>query len=75
MINKELRTLRNEARKSMKAMKRVFEYMDKNLSCEGGDNIRLASAFFKVLEYHVTEGDLKPENVHLAMLLRRIKDE
>lgn len=71
MLSKELRDLKQEAKKSCIAMKRVLKRMDEYLSSNNQLSIQVASAFFQMLSYHMNEGDLKPENVSLATYLRR----
>lgn len=75
MENKELRAMRREAKKSLKGMKRVLDLMDAYLNSANPHSIKVASAFFTMLKYHMHDGDLVPENVQLAALLRDIKDD
>lgn len=70
MLPKEIRDLRNEAKKSSAAMKRVIKLMDNSLASGEPYKIKVASAFFHIFGYHIEEGDLKPENISLATYLR-----
>lgn len=70
MLPKNIRELRQEAKKNCAGMKRVLKKMDDYLSSNNPDAICVAAAFFKALEYHIEEGDLSPENLTLATLLR-----
>ena len=70
MLPKTIRDMRQEAKKNCAAMKRVLKKMDDYLASTNPDAICVASAFFKALEYHLEHGDLKPENLTLATLLR-----
>lgn len=70
MLSKNIRDLRQEAKKNCAAMKRVLKKMDDYLASSNPDAICVASAFFKALEYHIEKGDLSPENLTLATLLR-----
>lgn len=70
MLPKNIRDLRQEAKKSCAAMKRVLKKMDDYLESSNPDAICVASAFFKALEYHMEEGDLKAENLTLYTMLR-----
>lgn len=71
MLPKAIRAMRADAKKSLAGMKRVMKRMDEYLSSSNPDAICVASAFFKALEYHIEHGDLKPENLTLATLLRK----
>lgn len=62
--------MRQEAKKNLAAMKRVIKQMESYLSSSNPDSICVASAFFSILEHHMLEGDLKPENLSLATMLR-----
>lgn len=70
MLPKNIRDLKQEAKKNCAAMKRVLKKMDDYLASNNPDAICVASAFFKALEYHMEEGDLKPENLTLYALIR-----
>jgi hypothetical protein len=70
MLPKNIRDLKQEAKKNCAAMKRVLKKMDEYLASSNPDAICVASAFFKALEYHIEHGDLSPENLTLATLLR-----
>jgi len=70
MLPKNIRALKQEAKKNCAAMKRVMKKMDEYLSSNNSDAICVAAAFFKALEYHIEFGDLQPDNLTLATLLR-----
>lgn len=70
MLPKHIRDLKQEAKKNCASMKRVLALMDKYLATSNPDSILVASAFFQILKYHIEEGDLKPENISLATMLR-----
>jgi hypothetical protein len=62
--------MRQEAKKSLAGFRRVIKLMDDSLSSNNPDHICVASAFFQIIKYHIEDGDLKPENLSLATLLR-----
>lgn len=70
MLPKSIRTMRQEAKKSLAAMKRVIKLMEASIASENPDKICVASAFFQILKHHMEEGDLRPENISLATMLR-----
>lgn len=70
MLPKNIRDLRQEAKKNSAAMKRVIKKMDSYWSSNSPDAICVAAAFYKACEYHIEHGDFKPENLSLAALLR-----
>lgn len=70
-IPKSLRAKQQEAKKSSMHMKRIIRKMDDYLDSSSEKSIEMASAFFQVVKFHVEQGDLTPDNVHLAALLRR----
>jgi len=70
MLPKAIRELKRDAKKSAAGMKRVFKLMDESLASNNPDKICAASAFFQILKHHMEEGDLKPENISLATMLR-----
>ena len=70
MLPKNIRDMRQEAKKSSKAMKRVLKQMDEYLESNSPNSICVASAFFQILKHHMEHGDLEPHNVSLATLLR-----
>lgn len=70
MLPKAIRDMKREAKKNMAAMKRVLKQMDDYLNSSNADSICVASAFFSILEHHMLDGDLKPENLSLATMLR-----
>lgn len=70
MLPKSIRDMRQEAKKNLSAMKRVLKKMEDCLSSNNPDSICVASAFFSILEHHMLDGDLKPDNLTLATMLR-----
>lgn len=70
MLPKTIRAMRQDANKSLAGMKRVLKLMESSLASENADKICVASAFFQILKHHMEEGDLKPENISLATMLR-----
>lgn len=70
MLPKTIRTMRQDANKSLSGMKRVLKLMENSLKSENPDKICVASAFFQILKYHMEHGDLRPENITLATMLR-----
>lgn len=70
MLPKNIRDLRQEAKKNCAGLKRVLKKMENYLASTNPDAICVASAFFKAVEYHIEHGDLKPENLTLSTLLR-----
>lgn len=70
MLPKSIRDMRADAKKSLAGMKRVLKLMESSLSSENADKICVASAFFQILKHHMEEGDLRPEELSLATLLR-----
>jgi hypothetical protein len=72
---KEIREKRREAKKSLKGMRRVLDFLDKCLDSGNPHHIEVASAFFHMLKHHLEDGDLMPENIQLAALLRAMKDD
>ena len=70
MLPKAIRVMRADAKKSLAGMKRVLKLMEGSLSSENADKICVASAFFQILKHHMENGDLRPENISLATMLR-----
>lgn len=70
MLPKTIRVLRQDANKSLAGMKRVLKLMENSLKSENADKICVASAFFQILKHHMEDGDLRPENISLATMLR-----
>ena len=62
------------AKRSLKDAKRIISQMEKWLKSDSKKAVKMAEAFFHIFEYHVEHGDLSPENIHLAQLLRGISD-
>jgi len=56
-------------------MKRILVLMEGSLSSNNADKICVASAFFQILKHHLEDGDLRPENIALATLLRGDRPE
>jgi hypothetical protein len=78
MLPKNIRNMRQKAKKNLAAMKRVLKKMEDYLSSSNPDAICVASAFFHIIEHHMERGDLRPENLNLATMLRGdlpLKDE
>lgn len=70
MLPKSIRDMRRRAKENLKAAKRVFKQMEIRLDTENIENICVAAAYLRILEYHMIEGDMQPHNVSLATLLR-----
>jgi len=70
MLPKTIRAMRQDAKKSLAGMKRVLKLMENSLASENADKICVASAFFQILKHHMEDGDLKPENITLATMIR-----
>jgi len=73
MLPKELRDKKAFAKICAREAKRIIKQMDAYLASENAKRIEVAEAFYRVMAYHITEGDLTPENVNLAALLRKDK--
>lgn len=71
MLPKEIREKRRFAKVCSREAKRVMKRMDRYLESNDCKAIELAEAFYRVFAYHITEGDLKPDNVNLVSLLRK----
>lgn len=71
MLPKEIRDKKAFAKTCSRETKRIIKKMDGYLASSDHKSIELADAFYRVLAYHITEGDLTAENVHLASLLRK----
>lgn len=67
MVNKQERRI---AKRSLKEARQVLVFMENYLNSGNQQSCELAYAFLQVLGYHLEHGDLVPENVHLAALLR-----
>lgn len=70
MLSKNIRAMKQDANKSLAGMKRVMKLMQNSLKSENADKICVASAFFQILKHHMEDGDLRPENISLATMLR-----
>lgn len=70
MLPKAIRNMRQDANKSLAGMKRVLKLMENSLKTENADKICVASAFFQILKHHMEQGDLRPDNISLAVMLR-----
>jgi hypothetical protein len=66
-----LKERKREGIKNLSEARNILRYMEQLLLTREEDNIDRASAFFRIFNYHLEEGDLAPHNVHLAALLRR----
>jgi|FreactcultureFD7_1027221.scaffolds.fasta_scaffold130985_1 hypothetical protein len=67
MVNKEMR---RTAKRALKNTRQILAHMEGYLDSGNPKSCELACAFLQVLGYHLEFGDLIPENVHLALLLR-----
>jgi len=74
-LPKDLRRKQQDAKKSLAGARRILDYMEKCLKSNGEAHIEVASAFFQAFKHHLEEGDLKPENLNLATLLRRMNKD
>ena len=70
MLLKNLRQMKQEAKKTSAGMRRVIKMMDDSLNSSSEYQIQIAAAFFQILKYHIEEGDLEPKNIILTKLLR-----
>jgi hypothetical protein len=70
MLPKAIRTMKQDAKKSLAGMKKVIKMLECNIASERADRICFASAFFQILHHHMEFGDLRPEQISLATLLR-----
>lgn len=59
------------AKTCAREMKRIIKKMDGYIESSNPKSIEVAEAFYRVLSWHVVEGDLSAENAHLASLLRK----
>ena len=75
MLPKNIRDKKAFAKTCSRETKRILKRMDDYLSSSDAKAIEMAEAFYRVLAWHITEGDLQPDNVHLASLLRKSLDE
>lgn len=73
MLPKEIRDKKAFAKTCSRECKRIIKRMDAYLASSDSKAIEISEAFYRVLSYHITEGDLQPHNVHLASLLRKEK--
>lgn len=71
MLPKEIRDKKAFAKVCARETKRIVKRMDDYLNSSDHKSIEMAEAFYRVLAWHIAEGDLQPENVHLTSLLRR----
>jgi hypothetical protein len=67
----DLKAKRRAARKQIKSAREIINHMEKYIFREDAYAVGLGCAFLQVLEYHLKDGDLRPDNVHLAYLLRK----
>ena len=70
MLSKETRLLKSNAKKQAIGIKRVFKLMDDSLSSNIEYQVCVASAFYQIISFHIENGDLRPDDVNLATLLR-----
>lgn len=73
MLPKEIRDKKAFAKTCARETKRIIKRMEDYLASSDHKAIEMAEAFYRVLSWHITSGDLTPENVHLAALLRKEK--
>lgn len=71
MLPKNIREQKQEAKKSLLELKRIIKRMEKYLHSSDTKAIEIAAAFMQIVKHHVMSGDLTPEDVHLAAMLRR----
>lgn len=71
MLPKQIRDKKQFAKTCARESRRILKRMDDYLESSSPKAIEIAEAFYRVLAYHITEGDLTPENVNLASLLRK----
>jgi hypothetical protein len=71
MLPKEIRDKKAFAKVCSRETKRIVKRMDDYLNSSDHKSIEIAEAFYRVLAWHIAEGDLQPENVHLTSLLRK----
>lgn len=70
MLPKTIRIMKKDAKESLNGARRVINLMQKYLLSENADKICVASAFFQILKHHMENGDLRPDNIVLATMLR-----
>lgn len=70
-LPKEIRQKRQEAKKCLVESKRIIKTMESWLNSPNEHKIEMASSFFQIFKYHIEEGDLHPDNINLAALLRK----
>lgn len=70
MLPKAIRDLKREAKKHSAGFKRVIKLLDDGMATDNPDKICVASAFYQILKHHMEEGDLQPDNISLATMLR-----
>lgn len=70
MLPKTIRIMKADAKKSLNAMRRVLKLMENSIASGNADKICVASAFFQILKHHMENGDLRPDNIVLATMLR-----
>lgn len=75
MLPKHLRDKKQEAKKILFHAKRIIKRMEGYLETSNPKAINTASAFFQIFKHHIECGDLSPEDVHLAALLRHKEDD
>lgn len=70
MLPKHIRDQRQEAKKSLFHLKRIIKRMETYLASSDVKAIETAAAFMQIMKHHIECGDLSPQDVHLAALLR-----
>lgn len=67
----EIKQKRRKTKEYLSEARSILAHMEKHVNSKDDLAIDLAYAFCSVLNYHLEHGDLRPDNVHLAALLRR----
>lgn len=70
MLPKNIRDLKQEAKKNAKAFRRALKLIDGYLESNNPDAICVASAFYKAVEHHMNDGDFKHENLTLYTMIK-----
>ncbi len=67
---KEVRLRRSEAKKTLKEVHRIIKKMEQYLDSSSAHAVEMGASFLHIMKYHIEEGDLMPDNINLAALLR-----
>lgn len=62
--------MRRENIRNLREARRILCKMEEYLNSKDPNAAEVADSFLRVLSYHLNEGDLVPENVLLAALVR-----